>query len=562
MFREKYKPLFKMTGYIKEYKKEFCISILYGVLHSVFSLLTVLTGAYITSAALSHAPAQTVLYWFIPLAGFICGKGLFSFLEMYECHLVAYNIIAKIRGLLYDAISATAPQSTAKTRSGNLTAAVIDDTEATEVFYAHTAGAYIIAVICTVLYLTALIVLSLRIAAVVSAACILVAAVPYLFNPITKKIGDEIREDSAAVHAEAVDTVQGLREILIFGKEKKYIEKVARDTLRLNKKEMKDGRLKGAQGVIIHLITAAVLIASILCAHTEVIAGSLRPEMVSVVIVFALFAFIPAMGVSVTAGAMNISNGAAKRILDILEEPPEVTDTAPYRPLSELPLTGSVAFKDVHFSYEKGRAVLHGISFSVQAGESIAITGESGAGKSTIAALLLRFYDPDSGAVYIGGQNIQKLHQNSVRDMIAYVPQDVYLFNKSIKENIALACPDATDEEVKNAAQVAMADGFIERLEHGYDTNTGERGVQLSGGEKQRIAIARAVLKKSPILLMDEASSNLDSESEALFRQALNNIRKGRTIITIAHRPSTVKEADRVIRIADGRVMVNPESQA
>ena len=555
MFKEKYKPLLKMTGYIKEYKKEFLISILYGILNSIFSLMTVLTGAYITSAALSRATVQTVLYLFIPLAGFICGKGLFSYLEMYESHLVAYNIIAKIRGLLYDAVSATAPQSTAKTRSGNITAAIIDDVESTEVFYAHTAGAYIIAVICTVLYLMALACLSLRIAVIVCAACILVAAVPYVFNPLTKKIGDEIREDSAAVHAEAVDTVQGLREILIFGKEKKYIEKVARDTLRLNKKEIKDGRLKGVQGVVINVITAAVLIASILCAHIEVIAGSLRPEMVSVVIVFALFAFIPAMGVSVTAGAMNISNGAAKRILDILEEKPAVIDTAPYTPLPKLHITGSVEFNDVHFSYEKGREVLHGISFLVQAGESIAITGESGAGKSTIAALLLRFYDPDSGAVYIGGQNIKNLHQNSVRDMIAYVPQEVYLFNKSIKENIALACPSASDEEIRHAAQVAMADGFIQKLDHGYDTYAGERGVQLSGGEKQRIAIARAVLKKSPILLMDEAASNLDSESEALFRQALNNIRKGKTIITIAHRPSTVKEADRVICIAAGQVV-------
>ena len=252
---------------------------------------------------------------------------------------------------------------------------------------------------------------------------------------------------------------------------------------------------------------------------------------------------------------MNISNGAAKRILNILEETPSVTDTVPYIPQSELHLAGSVEFKDVRFSYEKDREVLHGISFFVQAGESVAITGESGAGKSTIAALLMRFYDPDSGAVYIGGKNIKALNQKSVRDMIAYVPQDVYLFNKSIKENIALACPCASDEEIKAAAQIAMADGFIEKLEYGYDTNAGERGVQLSGGEKQRIAIARAVLKKSPILLMDEASSNLDSESEALFRQALSNIRRGKTILTIAHRPSTIKEADRVIRIDNGRMV-------
>ena len=555
MFKEKYKPLFKMVVYIKEYKAKFIVSVIYGILSSVFSLLTVLTGAYITSAALLHENVKTLLYLFIPLAVFICGKGLFSFLEMYQCHLVAYKIIEKIRNLLYDAISASAPQSVLKTRSGKISAALVDDAESTEVFFAHTAGAYIVAFVCTVLYLTALAFLSPRIAAVVCAACILVAAVPYFFNPVTKRVGDEIREGLASVNAEAVDTVQGLREILIFGKEKKYIEKVARDTLHLNKKEIKDGRFKGLQGLIINLITSAVLIASILFTHKEVVAGILKPEMISVVLVFSLFAFIPAMGVSVTAGAMNISNGAAKRILDILEEKPAIEDTAPYIPLHDLHLSASVDFKNVHFSYEKGREVLHGIDFSVQAGENVAIVGESGAGKSTIAALLLRFYDPDSGVVSIGGKNIKELHQNSVRDLIAYVPQDVYLFNKTIKENIALACPDASDEDIKTAAKIAMADSFIERLEKGYDTNAGERGVQLSGGEKQRIAIARAVLKKSPILLMDEASSNLDSESESLFRQALNNARRGKTLITIAHRPSTIEEADRVIRVENGRIV-------
>ena len=555
MFKEKYKPLIKMTKYISFYKKEFIISIIYGIFNSVFALLTVLTGAYIASAALFKMSTEKILYLFIPLIIFIIGKGLFAFLEMYECHLVSYGVIEKIRNLLYDSIAKTAPQSTGKKRSGSITSVFVEDVEATEVFYAHTAGSYIIAFVCTVLYLTALSFLSFKISAAVFAACILVAAVPYFFNPITKKIGEEIRDGLAEVNAEAVDTVQGLREILIFGKEKKYIEKVTADTLRLNKKEIRDGRFKGLHSLVINLITSAVLISTILLAHSEVIAGSLKPEMVSVVIIFSLFAFVPIMSVSVTAGAMNISNGAAKRILDILEEEPAVKDRVPYIPQNKSSVKGNIEFKDVKFSYEKGTEVLHGVNFTVKAGESVALTGESGAGKSTIANLLMRFYEPDSGAIYIDGKNIKDIHQNSLRDIIAYVPQDVYLFNKTIKENISLACPDASDEEIKQAAKVAMADGFIKRLEQGYDTNVGERGVQLSGGEKQRIAIARAVLKNSPILLMDEAVSNLDSESEALFRQALNNIRKNKTIITIAHRPSTIKEADRVIKIENGKIV-------
>nr|WP_252723515.1 ABC transporter transmembrane domain-containing protein [Treponema pedis] len=181
MFKEKYLPLIKMTKYISEYKKEFIISVIYGILNSVFSLLTVLTGAYITSAVLFKIDSTNVLYLFIPLFGFISGKGLFAFLEMYECHLVAYAVIERIRNLLYDAVSATAPQSTLKNRSGNITSALVEDVEAMEVFYAHTAGAYIIAFVCTMLYLITLSFLSIKIAIVIFAACILVAAVPYIF---------------------------------------------------------------------------------------------------------------------------------------------------------------------------------------------------------------------------------------------------------------------------------------------------------------------------------------------------------------------------------------------
>ena len=213
---------------------------------------------------------------------------------------------------------------------------------------------------------------------------------------------------------------------------------------------------------------------------------------------------------------------------------------------------GQVTVKEVFFSYEKGEEVLKNISFSVNPGENIAITGASGAGKTTLINLMMRFYDPIGGALYFQGKNLRSIPPEEVRKNIAYVSQDVYLFRGSIIDNLRLGKPDATLKEAEEAAKIAIAHDFIKELPKGYDSFVGERGLTLSGGQKQRIAIARALITGAPILIMDEAVSNLDTENEELFRQALNNIRKEKTVITIAHRPSTIMEADRVIVLDKG----------
>jgi ATP-binding cassette subfamily C protein CydC len=194
------------------------------------------------------------------------------------------------------------------------------------------------------------------------------------------------------------------------------------------------------------------------------------------------------------------------------------------------------------------------VSFTVRPGETIALVGHSGAGKSTCTHLLLRFWDVEGGRITIGGHDLRDFPQAGLRELITLVPQDIYLFNISIRDNIRLGKPDASDAEVERAATLALAHDFIAALPHGYDTNAGERGAQLSGGQRQRLAIARAFLRDAPILVMDEAVSNLDTENERLLQAALGQLRAGRTTLIIAHRLSTIRSADRLVVLDDGRV--------
>nr|WP_246519960.1 ABC transporter transmembrane domain-containing protein [Ancylobacter lacus] len=274
---------------------------------------------------------------------------------------------------------------------------------------------------------------------------------------------------------------------------------------------------------------------------------------------FVLYAVLAASGLGQLGevwGEVAQAAGATGRISELLATEPEVK--APAAPLAlPAPPRGEVAFEEVRFAYptRPGHIAVEGLSFAVRRGERVAIVGPSGAGKSTLFQLLLRFYDPAAGRIRVDGVDIARADPEAVRARIALVPQDVAIFATTVRENIRLGRPDATDAEVEAAGRLALADEFVARLPQGWDTRVGERGVTLSGGQRQRLAIARAVLRQAPILLLDEATSALDAESETLVQQALDRSMEGRTTLVIAHRLATVLSADRILVMENGRIV-------
>ena len=242
-----------------------------------------------------------------------------------------------------------------------------------------------------------------------------------------------------------------------------------------------------------------------------------------------------------------------ENMFTLLEEVPEIKDLPGAQPLSSP--RGDIKFTDVHFGYDAQRVILHGISFQVKAGEKVAIVGPTGAGKSTISRLLLRFYEPNSGRISVDGLNLQEITQASLRDAIGVVPQDTVLFNDTIYYNIAYGDPSADEQHIYDAARTARIHDFISQLPSGYQTRVGERGLKLSGGEKQRVAIARAVLKNPTVFFFDEATSSLDSATETDIQTNLDEISSGRSTLIIAHRLSTVVSADRILVLDDGRII-------
>jgi ATP-binding cassette subfamily B protein len=243
----------------------------------------------------------------------------------------------------------------------------------------------------------------------------------------------------------------------------------------------------------------------------------------------------------------------AQEMVDVLQKPYDVLDVKNAKRLKVE--KGKLEFAEVSFNYNQTREILKGFDLAVKPGERVALVGPSGAGKSTIVKLLLRFYDLDGGKIMIDGQDIKKVTQVSLRDQIALVPQDPFLFHRTVMDNIRYGRRDASDKEVEQAAKLAHCHEFIEKLPNGYETFVGERGIKLSGGERQRVAIARAILANAPILVLDEATSSLDSESEAYIQDALKNLMKGKTVLVIAHRLSTIMQMDRIVVVEDGRAV-------
>lgn len=301
------------------------------------------------------------------------------------------------------------------------------------------------------------------------------------------------------------------------------------------------------------MVVAGILLygGSLILKNGQSAAGIQASEFIAFIAIFSQV-LRPAKAMVIAGANIQRGRGAGERILEIIDKPIEVTDKEDAVELKAF--KHSVEFRNVHFSYND-TPVLIDISFTIPKGKTIALIGASGVGKSTIADLIPRFYDVKSGAVFIDGLDVRDYKMESLRSVMSFVTQEIFLFNDTIFNNIALGRPDATEEEVIAAAKIANAHEFILQTENSYQTITGDRGIRLSGGQRQRLCIARAVLKDPSILILDEATSALDTESERAVQEALSLLMKGRTTLVIAHRLSTIKEADEIIVLHDGRII-------
>ncbi|MFG1299084.1 ABC transporter ATP-binding protein/permease [Xanthobacter sp. V3C-3] len=391
-----------------------------------------------------------------------------------------------------------------------------------------------------------------RYALVVAVTVLAYGVFTYRASEWRLNIRKEMNESDTDANTKAVDSLLNYETVKYFGAERREAARYDRSMARYESATVNTytslSWLNAGQAFIFSIGLAAVMVMCVL----DIRAG--RQTVGSFVMVNAMMVqfYIPLNFLGFIYREIKQAVVDIEAMFQVLAKAPEVMD-APGAP--ELVVSGgTVRFENVRFAYDPGREILKGISFEVPAGRTVAIVGPSGAGKSTLSRLLFRFYDIQSGRITIDGQDIREVRQESLRAAIGMVPQDTVLFNDTIAYNIRYGRPDATDADVEEAARLAQIDGFIRATPKGYRTEVGERGLKLSGGEKQRVAIARTILKAPPILVLDEATSALDSHTEKDIQDALDRVSEGRTTLVIAHRLSTVVTADEILVLAEGRV--------
>ncbi|OVZ57197.1 ABC transporter [Pigmentiphaga sp. NML080357] len=532
-------------------KLVFALTVVSGILAQAATATSLAIGAWLVGRAVTGtSPAELVSHaWMLGIAVLIAS--LARWWQAHVSHELAFALIEVLQVGIYDGLERAAPGAVLGQRTGELASVATGDAETMEWFYAHLLGDYVGAIVVPLATLVALAFIHPLVALALLPFLPLVASVPFW---LARRAGEQGRALNAALgrlNADVVEGIQGLRELAIFGQTGAYLQRIADGTRSVAAEQYRYGARSGLEQAAIDALLALAVLASAVVGVLLSSSGRLDMAALPLILVLAGATLAPLTEVTQTARKLGELRAGARRILAIFHQRPQVADHGS----KPAPKEASVRFDSVRFGYGGGRgAVLEGASFTIHPGETVALVGRSGAGKSTCANLLLRFWDADAGAVRISGVDVRDLPLATLRQQVSVVPQDVHLFNETIADNIRLGRPDATQREIEEAARLAQAHDFIMRLPHGYDTPCGERGALLSGGQRQRIAIARALLRGSSVLIMDEAVSNLDTENERALQAAMAEIRRHRTVLVIAHRLSTIRGADRVLVLDGGRI--------
>lgn len=482
---------------------------------------------------------------------------LFSFMRVYLLTEVGEKSLADMRRDVYKKLLSMPMTFFTEKRVGELSSRISSDLSQIQDALSFTLAEFLRGIFTLIIGLAFIFWISAKLALVMLAVVPVIAVLAVFFGirirNMAKKAQDQLAESGTIVQ----ETFQGISIVKSFTSEFFEISRYTKSVFSVVETAIRNARFKGAF-ISFMIFSVFGTIAFVMWVGAKMIqTGELTTGLLTMFVIFSVFVGGTFAGFADMFSQLQKTLGATQSVREILRSEGEAVELDNYPVHADYRLQGQVSFDQVAFSYpsRKDVAVLKDISLQANPGEQIALVGPSGAGKSTIASLLLRFYEPDSGAIRFDGRQAKDFPLSQLRKQMAFVPQDVVLFGGSIRENIAYGKFDATDAEIFNAAKKANADEFIRRFPEGYATVVGERGIKLSGGQRQRIAIARAILKNPAILILDEATSSLDSESEQFVQEALENLMRNRTSFVIAHRLSTIRNADKIVVIDKGLVV-------
>lgn len=480
-------------------------------------------------------------------------NGAFSFSGRYLLVKAAQHAVYHLRMDAFRAIQRHRMEFFDKTYSGQLISRITNDTERITRFLSFRVRMFVYSVFLIIVSLYYMTRMNRTLTGVALLTIALVVALNTTYAKKVRPIYDEVRHQTGVIASVSTGSIAGVKTIKALSAEEEIQEKFQKENEKLYELNVKATKITALYGNAPFLVMGMAMSVMLYYGGKAIMSQNLTVGELTAFLTYMLTMTWPLRALGFTIGDIQRSLAAASRLFEVIDSAPEHID-----PPDAVELTsprGEIEFRDVYLTYHTGKTVLKGLNLKINPEEKVLITGPPGSGKSTLLKLIARFYEPERGEVLIDGVDVRKIKTSCLRKIVAYVPQEPFIFNRSIRENIALAKPDASLEEIIRAAKIAKIHDFISSLPDGYDTVVGEKGVTLSGGQRQRIALARALLLEPKIILLDDPVSNLDAKTEESLIEDLKDILQGKTALIVSQRLSMTRLVDRVIVMVDGRVV-------